>query len=105
MRLLVLFLLLAGFILLIFFLWGDAFVQMFSETGTIDWLQEYGRMAWVAGVLLLMSDLILPLPATLIMSGLGFIYGPVAGGLISAAGSFLAGSTGYWSCMLVGDRA
>jgi uncharacterized membrane protein YdjX (TVP38/TMEM64 family) len=39
------------------------------------------------------------------MSALGYIYGPWVGGLISAAGSFAAGSLGYWLCRLVGEKA
>jgi uncharacterized membrane protein YdjX (TVP38/TMEM64 family) len=105
MRLLLVFLVLAALVLLIFFLWGDTFMMMFSTDGTVDWLRGFGSLAWVAGILLLMTDLVLPLPATLVMSALGFIYGTVTGGLISAGGSFLAGSAGYWICMLIGDRA
>ena len=52
-----------------------------------------------------MGDLFLPLPATLIMSALGFIYGPWIGGLISTTGSFAAGSLGYWLCRLIGEKA
>ena len=105
MRLLFVFLFLAALVLIIFFIWGDPLMEVFSTDGTVDWLSAYGGFAWAAGMVLLMTDLVLPLPATLIMSGLGFIYGPVAGGLISALGSFLAGSLGYWLCMMVGDSA
>ncbi len=77
----------------------------FSQEGAIAWLDQYGRWAWVAAIVLLMADLLLPLPATLVMAALGYIYGPVAGGLISAAGSFLSGSLGYWLCRLLGEKA
>lgn len=77
----------------------------FSQEGTIAWLNQYGYWAWVAAIILLMGDLLLPLPATLIMSALGYLYGPVTGGLISATGSFLAGSLGYWLCRLLGEKA
>jgi uncharacterized membrane protein YdjX (TVP38/TMEM64 family) len=105
MRLLLVFLFFAALVLMVFFIWGDAFIAMFSSEGTVDWLKDFGGMAWLAGIALLMSDLLLPLPSTLIMSALGFIYGPWAGGLIAATGSFLAGSFGYWLCILIGDRA
>jgi uncharacterized membrane protein YdjX (TVP38/TMEM64 family) len=51
-----------------------------------------------------MGDLLFPLPATIIMSALGYHYGPIAGGLIGAAGSFMAGSFGYWLCRSMGEK-
>ena len=104
MRLLFLFLGLATLVLIPFFIWGDSLMAMFSQAGTITWLSQYGKWAWAIAIILLMGDLILPLPATLIMAALGFIYGPVAGGLLSALGSFIAGSTGYWLCRLMGEK-
>ncbi len=104
MRLLVLFVGLAIIVLVTFFIWGDNLMEMFSQAGTVSWLSRYGKWAWVVAVLLLMADLFLPLPATIIIAALGYIYGPIAGGLISTAGSFLAGSLGYWLCRLLGER-
>lgn len=103
MRLLFLFVGLAVIVLATFFIWGDSFTEMFSQTGTINWLSKYGSWAWAVAVILLMADLLLPLPATIIISALGYIYGPIAGGLISVAGSFMAGSLGYWLCRLLGE--
>lgn len=105
MRLLVLFLALAAIVLVSFFIWGDPLMQTFTLEGSINWLQSYGSWAWATGILLLIADLVLPLPATLVMSALGYIYGPVAGGLIAGAGSFAAGATGYWLCRLLGESA
>jgi len=105
MRLLFLFLGLAAIVLVIFFIWGDSLMTTFSQAGTISWLNQYGQWAWVAAIILLMADLLLPLPATLVMAALGYIYGPVTGGLISAAGSFMSGSLGYWLCRLMGEKA
>lgn len=104
MRLLYLFVGLAILVLLTFFIWGDSLMEMFSQAGTVSWLSQYGKWAWVVAIMLLMGDLFLPLPATIIISALGFIYGPLAGGLISTAGSFIAGSLGYWLCRLMGER-
>lgn len=105
MRLLLLFLGLAAIVLVIFFIWGDTLMTTFSQEGTVAWLNHYGYWAWVAAIILLMADLLLPLPATLVMAALGYIYGPVTGGLISAAGSFMSGSLGYWLCRLLGEKA
>src|SRR5688572_4948220 len=104
MRLLVVFLGLAALVLISFFIWGDSLMEIFSQAGTIAWLEGTGKWAWLLAVVLLMGDLLLPLPATLIMAAIGYIYGPIAGGLISAGGSFLAGSLGYWLCRLLGER-
>jgi len=105
MRLLLIFLAFAAIVLTTFFIWGDPLMQTFSMEGSVTWLDQYGSWAWAMGIVLLMGDLLLPLPATLVMSALGYIYGPVAGGLISAAGSFAAGATGYWLCRLMGEKA
>ncbi len=54
---------------------------------------------------LLVSDLVLPVPATGVMAALGVLYGPVRGGLIGAVGSILSGSIAYGLCRLLGRRA
>jgi uncharacterized membrane protein YdjX (TVP38/TMEM64 family) len=105
MRLFLLFIGLAAIVLLIFFVWGDPLLATFSQEGSVTWLNQYGSWAWVAAIVLLMGDILLPLPATLIMSALGYLYGTLTGGLISVAGSFLAGSAGYWLCYLMGEKA
>ena len=104
MRLLLIFIALAVIVLAIFFLWGESMLAVFSEEGSIGWLRHYGGWAWLAGIALLMSDLLLPLPATIIMAAIGYIYGPLAGGWINVSGSFLSGVTGYWICRLSGEK-
>jgi uncharacterized membrane protein YdjX (TVP38/TMEM64 family) len=52
-----------------------------------------------------MSDLVLPIPATAVMAALGFVYGPVAGGLIATLGSFLSGALAYLLCRRFGRPA
>jgi uncharacterized membrane protein YdjX (TVP38/TMEM64 family) len=47
----------------------------------------------------------LPLPGTIIMAALGYIYGPFVGGMLSGIGSFVSGAAGYWLCRMIGDRA
>jgi len=105
MRLLFLFLGLAAIVLVVFFIWGDSLLTTFSQEGSIAWLNQYGDWAWAAAIILLMGDILLPLPATLIMAALGYLYGTTGGGFISAAGSFMAGSAGYWLCRLMGEKA
>ena len=88
-----------------FLLWGEAFEAAFSAQGSREWLERYGAWAWAAAIGLLMSDLVLPVPSTAVMSALGILYGPVLGGLIGAVGSFLAGTLAYVLCRLLGQRA
>ena len=105
MRLFWMFLGLAVLFLIPFLIWGGLLETLFSQAGTVSWLEGYGRWAWAAGMLLLAADLVLPIPGTVIMSGLGFVYGPVWGGVISTVGSFLSGSLAYGLCRLLGRGA
>lgn len=105
MRLVLLFLALVVVVLIPFFIWGDTLMAFFSSEQSVKWLSAYGQWAWAIAIALLMADLFLPLPATVIMSALGYIYGPLVGGLISAAGSFISGALAYWLCRMLGENA
>ena len=104
MRLWIIFGVLVILVLIPFFIWGETLEAMFSGEGAIEWLTGYGKWAWAAGILLLISDLFLPIPGTLIMSGIGFIYGPWLGGLIAILGSFLSGMLAFGLCRLMGEK-
>ena len=104
MRLLLIFLALTIVMMLPFFIWGDLLVTAFESGGAAAWLEGYGAWAWLMGMLLLIGDLLLPLPGTLIMSALGYLYGTFWGGLLSAAGSMMAGSIAYELCRLLGRK-
>lgn len=88
-----------------FLVWGAAFDQALSLEGTRTWLGQYGHWAWAAGMALLMSDIVLPIPGTVVMSALGWMYGWAWGGLIAAAGSFLSGLLAYALCRGLGRPA
>lgn len=104
MRLFLIFLVLVTIVLIPFFIWGETLTGFFTQTGTVSWIQSYGNWGWIAGIVLLMSDLLLPIPATAVMAGLGYLYGPILGGLISSLGSFLSGLLGYEICRRLGRR-
>lgn len=55
---------------------------------------------WLAalGVTLLAGDSFLPIPSTLVMSGLGLALGVVLGGAAAALGVFLSGTIAYLVC-------
>jgi uncharacterized membrane protein YdjX (TVP38/TMEM64 family) len=89
---------LALLVLIPFLVWGEGLERGFSQAGAVAWLANYGSWAWAAGMLLLASDLLLPIPATAVMAALGFVYGPLWGGLIGTAGGVLGGALGYGLC-------
>ena len=105
MRLLLAFLGLALLFLVPFMAFGDLLGGAFSFGETVAWLHRYDRWAWALGLMLLISDLILPIPGTIVMSALGLVYGPVIGGALAALGSFLSGALGYTLCRLLGPLA
>lgn len=105
MRLAAAFLVLAVLFLVPFLIWGDWFERMFTGDALQQWLASQGpAWGWLMAVLLLVADLVLPLPDTAIMSGLGYVYGTLAGGAIAAAGSFLSGTLAYGLCRQFGER-
>ena len=105
MRLLWIFLGLAAALLIPLGVWGNALAATFTQEGAVDWLEQFGAWAWVAGIGLLMGDLLLPIPGTAVMAALGLVYGPVLGGLIGGGGSFLSGSLAYGLCRAIGRKA
>ena len=106
MRLVWLFFTLVLLVLLPFVVWGDQFSGYFDLQNTSAVLIKPGRAwAWVVGVALLLLDLVLPIPGTIVMSALGFIYGPFAGGIVAGAGSMLSGLLAYGFCRKFGRPA
>ena len=80
----------------------DAWDDAVEKIGPHDEL-KIGQLATVS-VIALVGDLVLPLPNTAVMSGLGYVYGTLAGGAIAAAGSFLSGALAYGLCRRFGER-
>jgi uncharacterized membrane protein YdjX (TVP38/TMEM64 family) len=105
MRLFWLFLGLAVLLLIPFFIWGEAMEATFTIEGAVAWLRAYGPWAWAAAVGLLVADLVLPVPGTVVIGALGYLYGPLTGGIVGAVGSCLAGSIAYGLCRLLGRPA
>ncbi len=95
---------LAGLFLLTFALWGDAMETMFARDAFAAHMASARSLGWLAGLGLLVADLVLPVPATGVMSALGTVYGFWAGWLIGATGSALAGVVGYAAVRIGGDR-
>lgn len=92
-------------LLLPFLIWGEFFEATFGGDRAVEWLQGWGSWAWLVAIVLLVSDVVLPVPATGVMAALGLIYGTLLGGLIGAVGSFLAGLIAYLACRWWGRGA
>ena len=105
MRLLWIFLGLSAVLLVPLLMWGEQWETAFSHSGTIEWLRRAGDWAWAAGILLLIADIVLPVPGTAVIAGLGYVYGALLGGIIGSVGSFLSGTIAYWLCRGIGRKA
>jgi len=105
MRLLGLFLILGLLVIVPFVIWSDNFEVLFSTESAVGWLEGHGNWAWMVGMALLIADLFLPIPGTVVMSALGYLYGWPVGGLISALGSVASGLLAYGMCRGLGRKA
>lgn len=99
MRLIWIFLGLAIVLMLPFVLFGD---MGLGEGKTIDFLKGYGEWAWLVAMGMLSADLVLPVPGTAILGGLGYLYGPWWGALIGTMGSLISANIAYWGCRYLG---
>jgi uncharacterized membrane protein YdjX (TVP38/TMEM64 family) len=95
MRLYLLLGLLLTSIIVPFWIWGAQLEAALSLEGARAWLLSWGSWAWAAGVLLIVADLFIPVPSTVVMSALGLAFGWFWGGLAASLGGFLAGALGY----------
>lgn len=100
LRVLVIFMALALILLVLFVLFGERFEQVdYSK-----WFTELRPYAWAIAIGLLVSDLVLPIPATGVMAALGSVYGVFAGAVIGATGSALSAAAAYWLARALGQR-
>jgi uncharacterized membrane protein YdjX (TVP38/TMEM64 family) len=58
-------------------------------------LRKYDAWAWAVGIALIWADLVLPVSQTVVIAGLGIIYGTVLGGLLGSVGLITGGLLGY----------
>lgn len=92
---LLLFLALAILFALPFLFFGEGFEAALSGEAAVRWLSGFGAFAGLAGLLLLASDLLLPVPASAVLTALGMLHRTLAGGAIGTLGLVLAGLLGW----------
>lgn len=88
-----------------FFLFADSLEEWVATEEGLHWLEAQGPVAGLAGMGLIASDVLLPMPAAGVMAALGTIYGGFVGGLYALGGSIAAGLIAYGSTRVLGRRA
>jgi uncharacterized membrane protein YdjX (TVP38/TMEM64 family) len=78
-----------------FLVWGETFETLLSPDAMRSLLERHRAIAWLIGIFLLVVDLFLPIPSTVVMSALGWLYGPVTGGIVASAGLVLSAQLAY----------
>jgi uncharacterized membrane protein YdjX (TVP38/TMEM64 family) len=86
---------LASIFLLAWGIFGQELEATWDVGGLVASFEASENWAWLLGIVLLIADLILPIPGTIVMSALGAVYGFWFGGFLASLGSFLAGIAGY----------
>jgi uncharacterized membrane protein YdjX (TVP38/TMEM64 family) len=86
---------LLAFIIVPFLLWGETFEALLSPAAMRALLERHRGIAWLIGITLLVADLFLPIPSTIVMSALGWLYGPLIGGIVASCGLFLSAQLAY----------
>jgi uncharacterized membrane protein YdjX (TVP38/TMEM64 family) len=81
------------FFLVIFLLDEAIGVPLLSDP--LSWLKQGGAPAALIGVTLLVSDIVLPVPSSLVMIAHGAIFGVFIGSILSLVGSTGAALTGF----------
>lgn len=83
---------------------GSSLEAELSSASLVTWMERVPGYGWLVGWVLLVADVFLPIPGTVVMSALGWVYGAVWGGLLAAVGSVLAGLVAYGVGRLFGER-
>lgn len=78
-----------------FLVWGDTFETLLSPDAMRSLLERHHAIGWLIGIVLLVGDLFLPIPSTIVMSALGWLYGPVKGGTVASVGLVLSAQLAY----------
>ncbi|MCC5844814.1 MAG: TVP38/TMEM64 family protein [Verrucomicrobia bacterium] len=102
--LILLFVLLSALIIISFSIWGSGFDALFSLEGSTRFFERYSHLAGPLGAGLLIADLVLPIPSTGVLGGMGAVMGVGPAFLWGWAGLVLSGTCGYGSTRWGGTR-
>jgi len=102
-RFCILFFSLSFLILLVFGIWGDGFETFFNQQNTETLLGNASAAAGPLGAALLVSDIFLPIPTTVVIGAMGAVLGPVAGAIWGWVGLTAAGWAGYLFAKIGGE--
>ena len=83
-----------AFFLCLFFLVEALDVPLLVDP--TPWLSRDGRLSAALGVGLLVADVLLPVPSSLVMVAHGALFGVLGGALLSLLGSTGAALSGFW---------
>lgn len=101
-RFLIVFLFFAVTLALPFAFFGDTVEALFTGDKSVQLIRDSGVLGPVMAIIMLIADLVLPIPTTAVFAALGIVYGPWLGGAIASLGSFLSGVFGYALCRRFG---
>ncbi|MFN8393410.1 MAG: VTT domain-containing protein [Bacteroidia bacterium] len=82
--------------MLVLFFVGQALHLPFLEENPDYWLGQEKWVAGMAGMGLLVADVVAPVPSSIIMFANGVLFGVILGSLLSIVGGLGASLTGYW---------
>jgi len=100
----IIFFIISVFFVAIFALTGNLFETLLNPESSFQLFSRIRPYGWIVGISLLITDILLPVPATGIMAALGAVYGVWKGMLISVVGSTGAGIVGYAAALFLGKR-
>jgi uncharacterized membrane protein YdjX (TVP38/TMEM64 family) len=89
-------------VLVPWFIWGERLEVALDAKGLASLLGSDPWMAAAVGTGLICADILLPVPATPVMSALGLVLGPWWGGCVASLASFFAGCLTYWLARFLG---
>lgn len=95
LKLFFIFLALCILILAGFLLWGEQWETWLSPEKTREFFENHGAAAGLVGAGLLVADLVLPIPSSAVIGGLGAALGVGPGFLWGWVGLVVSGFTGY----------
>jgi len=83
---------------------GDFFEVVLAQQQCAAWFAGIKPLAWLIGILFLVSDILLPIPASGVIAALGSVYGVWLGALFGCIGVTGGAYAGYLLARYAGQR-